>query len=73
MTNMGLTDVKVRRFLAIVMLLVAVALAFVIGGSGATVGAVILALLAVVFLVTSQFRTCPLYMPFGLRTDGNKD
>lgn len=64
---MGPTDVKVRRILAVVFLLAAAALGL-LGSTGAWISAGALAVLAVVFLVTSQLRTCPLYMPFGFST-----
>ncbi|WP_138431494.1 YgaP family membrane protein [Fodinibius saliphilus] len=60
--NMGNMDRIIRTILAI---LVGV-LYFTNIISGIT--AVILGVLALVFLLTSLISTCPLYMPFGLST-----
>ncbi len=60
--NMGTVDQLIRTLLA---LLVGVLYyAGVISGTTA----VILGVIAVVFLLTSLISTCPLYMPFGLST-----
>jgi len=60
--NMGTVDRLIRTLLA---LLVGVLYyAGVISGTTA----VILGVIAVVFLLTSLISTCPLYMPFGLST-----
>ncbi|SMO55061.1 Protein of unknown function [Fodinibius sediminis] len=60
--NMGTADRLIRTILAIVVGL----LYFLDVISGTT--ALILGILAVVFLLTSLVSTCPLYMPFGLST-----
>ncbi|NGP87683.1 YgaP family membrane protein [Fodinibius halophilus] len=60
--NMGTLDRVIRTLLA---LLVGV-LYFTNIISGTT--AVILGVLALVFLLTSLISTCPLYIPFGLST-----
>jgi len=60
--NMGNIDRLIRTLLA---LLVGV-LYYTSVISGTT--AVILGVIAVVFLLTSLVSTCPLYMPFGLST-----
>ena len=67
-TNMGSTDRIVRIILAVIM----AALYFTNVVTG-TFG-IILLILAIVFLVTSLFSLCPLYLPFGLSTKkGNKE
>jgi hypothetical protein len=60
--NMGAIDRSVRTMLAI---LVGV-LYYMDIISGTT--AIILGILAVIFLLTSLISVCPLYMPFGLST-----
>lgn len=60
--NMGNIDRLIRTLLA---LLVGI-LYYTSVISGTT--AVILGVIAVVFLLTSLVSTCPLYMPFGLST-----
>ena len=65
---MGSTDRIVRIILAVIM----AALYFTNVVTG-TFG-IILLILAIVFLVTSLFSLCPLYLPFGLSTKkGNKE
>ena len=64
--NMGLIDKLVRIVAAIV-----VAVLFFTGRiSGAA--AIVLGILAVVFIVTSLVGTCPLYLPFKIDTRGKK-
>jgi uncharacterized membrane protein len=60
--NMGNADKIIRTILAIV--IVILFFTKVISG---TLGWVLLAL-AVVFLLTSLFGVCPLYIPFGINT-----
>ena len=60
--NMGTVDKVIRILVAVVV----VTLYFTNVISG-VLGLVLLALSAV-FVVTSVFSTCPLYMPFGLST-----
>jgi hypothetical protein len=60
--NMGTVDKVIRILVAVVV----VALYFTNVISG-TLG-IILLVLAAVFVLTSVFSTCPLYMPFGLST-----
>ena len=60
--NMGTLDRIVR--LALVALVAVLYFTGVIGGTLA----IILGIVALVFLVTSLFGVCPLYMPFGLST-----
>lgn len=60
--NMGSTDRVVRLVLAAVMIYLAYS------GTVTGIVATILYVLAVVFILTSLVRTCPLYMPFGLST-----
>ena len=64
--NMGLIDKLVRIVAAIV-----IAVLFFTGQiSGAA--AIVLGILAVVFIVTSLVGTCPLYLPFKINTRGKK-
>jgi K+-transporting ATPase A subunit len=64
--NMGLIDKLVRIAAAIV-----VAVLFFTGQiSGAA--AIVLGILAIVFMVTSLVGTCPLYLPFKIDTRGKK-
>mgnify|MGYP000315342445 CR=1 FL=1 len=60
--NMGTIDRLLRTLIAIVVGV----LYFTDVITGTT--AIILGILAVVFLLTSFLSTCPLYMPFGLST-----
>jgi len=60
--NMGTIDKVIRILVAVIV----VTLYFTKVISG-TLGIILLALSAV-FVVTSIFSTCPLYMPFGLST-----
>ena len=61
-TNMGTIDRLIRTAIAIVIGI----LYFTNVISGTT--AIILGVLAIVFLLTSLVSTCPLYLPFGLST-----
>jgi len=60
--NMGTIDKLIRIVIAIV-----VAVLYFTGQISGT-AAIILGLLAVVFILTSLVGTCPLYLPFGLST-----
>ncbi|WP_022836216.1 YgaP family membrane protein [Salisaeta longa] len=60
--NMGTLDKVVRTLVALT-----VAVLYVTDVIGGTV-AIILSILAGVFLLTSLVGTCPLYLPFGLST-----
>jgi hypothetical protein len=60
--NMGTTDKVIRILVAVVILVLF--LTHVISGTLA----VILLILAGVFVVTSLLGFCPLYLPFGLST-----
>lgn len=62
--NMGSIDRGIRVVIAI-----AVGLLYVLGQISGT-AAIILGLLAVIFVLTSLVGTCPLYLPFGLSTRG---
>ncbi len=64
--NMGSIDRSVRVALALL-----VAVLFFTGVISGTV-AIVLGILALVFLATSFIGTCPLYLPFGLSTLGRK-
>jgi Na+(H+)/acetate symporter ActP len=60
--NMGTADRVLRTILAVV-----VAILYFAGQISGT-AAVILGVLAVIFLLTSAVGFCPLYAPFGLST-----
>ena len=60
--NMGSIDRTVRTIIAVI-----VAVLYFTGAISGTV-ALILGILAAVFLLTSFIGTCPLYLPFGLST-----
>lgn len=60
--NMGIVDRLIRTLLAIL-----VGVLYVTGLISGTT-AIVLGILAVIFLLTSLLSTCPLYMPFGLST-----
>lgn len=60
--NMGTVDRTVRILIAI-----AIGVLLLTGQISGTV-AIILGILAIVFVVTSLISTCPLYLPFGLST-----
>jgi hypothetical protein len=64
--NMGTADRAIRVLLAIV-----VAILYVTGRISGTV-AVVLGLIAVVFVVTSAMGFCPAYLPFKITTAGKK-
>jgi hypothetical protein len=64
--NMGTVDKVIRILVAVVVLVLY--FTHVISGTLA----VILLILAGVFIVTSLIGTCPLYLPFGLNT-GKKE
>ena len=60
--NMGMIDRVVRTLLALVVAI----LYFTHNLSG--VAAIILGIFAIVFLLTSLFGVCPLYIPLGIKT-----
>ncbi len=60
--NIGLLDRLVRVGL------VALVAALFFTGQLSTVAAIVLGVLAVVFLATSAVGVCPLYLPFGIST-----
>ena len=64
--NMGSTDKAIRLVIALV--IVILAFTNVISGTLAWV----LIILAAVFVLTSVFSFCPLYLPFGLNTGKKK-
>ncbi|MDZ7717421.1 MAG: DUF2892 domain-containing protein [Balneolaceae bacterium] len=63
--NMGTIDRSIRTLIAVI-----VGILYFAGQISGTT-AIILGVLAIVFLLTSFIGTCPLYLPFGLST--NKD
>lgn len=64
--NMGSLD---RAFRLVVV--VAIGIAYFMGQLSGT-PATVLAIVAVVFLLSSLVGTCPAYLPFGLSTRGKK-
>ncbi len=64
--NMGLIDKVVRLLIAVL-----VAILFFTGQISG-VAAIILGVLALVFVATSLLGTCPLYLPFKIDTRGKK-
>ena len=60
--NMGALDRGIRTAVAVV-----IAVLYFTGAISGTL-AIVLGILAVVFLLTSIVSTCPLYLPFGLST-----
>ncbi|MEX1013909.1 MAG: DUF2892 domain-containing protein [Candidatus Paceibacterota bacterium] len=60
--NMGTLDKLIRVFIAII-----VAILYFTGQISG-LAAIILGVLALVFILTSLIGTCPLYLPFGLST-----
>ncbi len=65
--NMGLVDKTVRILLA-----VAIAALYFTGQISGTV-AIVLGVLAIVFVITSFISFCPLYLPFGISTRKAKE
>jgi hypothetical protein len=61
-TNMGTADRLIR-----VLVVVAIAALYFAGKIGGTL-AIVLGVVAVVFLLTSLIGVCPAYLPFGLST-----
>ena len=64
-TNMGIIDRSIRTVLAIL-----VGVLYFTGQISGTI-AVVLGILAVIFLLTSVISFCPLYAPFGISTRRN--
>lgn len=64
--NMGLIDRLIRTILAIVVIV----LYFTRQITG--VAAIILGIIAIIFLLTSAFGFCPLYLPFKISTRKKK-
>jgi hypothetical protein len=60
--NMGTLDRTIRLSLA------AVVAVLYFNGNLSGLAAVILGILAIIFVVTCFFSFCPLYLPFGLNT-----
>lgn len=65
--NMGIVDRIVRTFLAVV-----IGVLYYLGEISGT-AAIILGVIALVFLLTSLFSFCPLYYPFKLSTIAKAD
>ncbi len=65
--NMGLADKLIRFFVAI-----AIAVLFFTNVITGTL-AIVLLVVAVIFVLTSFISFCPLYMPFGLSTCKKKE
>lgn len=64
--NMGTLDRTIRIVLAVLFALL------IVTGAVQGVAATILGILAVVFVLTSIIRFCPLYVPFHINTDKKK-
>jgi hypothetical protein len=64
--NMGTIDRAIRVLLAIV-----IGILYLTGNISGT-AAIILGILAVIFILTSVIGFCPLYMPFNISTIGKK-
>ena len=64
--NMGTIDKTIRVLIAI-----AIAILIYTDVITGTLG-IVLAILAIVFLLTSMLSFCPLYLPFGINTKGKK-
>lgn len=62
--NMGTVDKAVRVAVALVIAVL------YFTGQITGVAAIVLGVLAVVFLLTSAVGTCPIYLPFGISTRG---
>ncbi len=62
--NMGMADRVIRTLLAIV-----IAVLYFTGVIGGTL-ALVLGIIAVIFLLTSLVSYCPAYVPFGISTCG---
>jgi hypothetical protein len=60
--NMGTLDRTIRLVIA------AAVAALYFTGNLSGLAAIILGILAIIFVVTSFFSFCPLYLPFGLTT-----
>ena len=67
MKNMGTTDRVIRVSIAL-----AIAVAYFTGVISGTF-TIILGVIAIVFILTSLFSTCPGYMPFGISTRHRAD
>ena len=67
MKNMGTTDRVIRVSIA-----VAIAVAYFTGVISGTF-AIILSVIAIAFILTSLFSTCPGYMPFEISTRDRAD
>ena len=65
--NMGTTDRLIRLLIA------AVIVALVYAGVLEGVAAVVLIILAGIFVLTSFVKFCPLYLPFGISTCKTKE
>lgn len=66
-TNMGATDKTIRILIAVIIGV----MYFTNIISGTT--AIILGILAIVFVLTSLISFCPLYLPFGINTSNKKN
>ncbi len=58
--NMGTVDRTIRLVVAAIIAIL------IFTGNLSGLAAIILGILAVVFVITSLISTCPLYLPFGL-------
>ncbi len=65
--NMGTADKIIRILIAVV-----IAVLYFMGVISGTV-AIVLGVLAVIFVLTSLVSFCPLYLPFGIKTCKTED
>jgi hypothetical protein len=66
-TNMGTADRAIRSLIA-----VAIAVLYFLHVISGTL-AIVLGVIAVVFLLTSFVSVCPAYLPFGISTKGRQE
>lgn len=64
-TNIGSFDKSLRIVLALVLLIVALSGIIVVS----KVVQVVLVVLAAIFLITALLGFCPIYLPFGIKTN----
>jgi len=66
-TNMGATDKTIRILIAVI-----IGVMYFTNIISSTT-AIILGILAIVFVLTSLISFCPLYLPFGINTSNKKN
>lgn len=65
--NMGTIDRIIRLLLAVVIIVL------YFTGAISGIAAIILGILAIIFILTSIIAVCPLYLPFKISTIGKKE